>query len=183
MVKSVLGLLSVKVMVAVSPTLRVLALVATTTVGTVVSVVMLTVLLASAPSRLRLPAASLNLSEATLTLALTTVLAVGVKVAVNSLPEPVKLLRVPPVTVTSAAVKSVLSSLRVKVMTATSPALRTALSLLTTMVGGTRSRVSVFMLTRLLASAPSALKLPAVSLNLDEATLMTLVAVLLALGL
>ena len=55
------------------------------------------------------------------------------------MPEPLKLLSVPPVTVTSVAVKSVLASDRVKVMVAVSPALRLVLSLVMAMVGGTLS--------------------------------------------
>ena len=60
-------------------------------------------------------------------------------------------------TVTSLAVKSVLTSLRVKVMVAVSPAARLVLLLLTMMVGGVVSLGPLLMVSaRLLsASAPS----------------------------
>ena len=51
------------------------------------------------------------------------------------MPEPLKLLSVPPVTAMSLRSKSVLSSLRVKVMVALSPACKAALSLVMAMVG------------------------------------------------
>ena len=85
------------------------------------------------------------------------------------MPEPWKLLRVPPTTLMSPMLKSVLGLLSWKVRLAVSPALSVVLLLLTMMVGVTVSLVSE---TVLLASAPSVLKLPAASLNLVEATLM-----------
>jgi len=85
-------------------------------------VLIVTVLLASAPSVLKLPAASENLVLATLMVALPGVVpAVGVKVAVQTLGSVVlwvRLLRLPPVTAMSSAVKSVLGSDRVKVTVA-----------------------------------------------------------------
>ena len=93
-----------------------------------------------------------------------------------------KALKTPPRTVTSAKVRSLLGSLSVKVMVAVSPGRKAVLSLLRAMVGGVLSRVSMLRVTWLLASAPSALKLPLASLNLAEATLMTASALLPALG-
>ena len=76
----------------------------------------------------------------------------------------------PPTTWMSVSVKSLLASDRLKVMRAVSPAARLVLSLLTAMVGGVTSRVSVSMRTVLLASVPSVLKLPAASLKVAEPT-------------
>ena len=84
------------------------------------------------------------------------------------------MLSVPPVTVTSARAKSVTASLSVKVMVAVSPAFKAVLSLVMAMTGGV---VSTARVTVLLASEPSALKLPALSLKVLLATLMTLLAV------
>ena len=53
----------------------------------------------------------------------------------------VRLLKLPPVTATSSAVKSLLSSDRVKVMTAVSPAARAAALLVMATVGGVVSMV------------------------------------------
>ena len=107
------------------------------------------------------------------------------------MPEPVKLLSVPPITVTSPTLKSVLVSDRLKLMVAVSPRARLFLLALTITVGGTVSvgaggvtlpppMVGVPMLsdTVLLVSAPSALKLPAAS---ENAPLATTMAALLAL--
>ena len=57
------------------------------------------------------------------------------------MPLPAKLLRVPPLTVTSACVKSVLASDSVKVMVAVWPALSVVALLVTAMVGGVVSMV------------------------------------------
>ena len=81
-----------------------------------------------------------------------------------------KVPRLPPVTAMALAAKSGLASDRVKVMVATSPTPSVVLLLVMAMVGGVRSRVSVFMRTVLLASVPSLLKLPAASLKVLEAT-------------
>ena len=78
-----------------------------------------------------------------------------------------KLESVPPETLMSAAVKVVEASEREKEMVADSPALREGLSLAIAMVGLT---VSTVMETELLASLPSALKLPAASENVLLAT-------------
>ena len=85
-VKSVLDSLNVKVMVAVWPLVKVALSELTEMVGAVVSagvllMLMDTELLVSAPSLFRLPAASENLSEATVRAALVALL-LGVKVAV-----------------------------------------------------------------------------------------------------
>ena len=86
------------------------------------------------------------------------------------------------------AVKSALASDNVKVTTAVCPAARVVWSEVMATVGGTLSGpvVLVVMVTMLvvvgLVSAPSALKLPAASLNLVLATLTVLLTVLLALG-
>ena len=84
--KSVLDSLNVKVMVAVWPLVKVALSELTEMVGAVVSLGVLlmlmdTELLVSAPSLFRLPAASENLSDATVKAALVA-LALGVKVAV-----------------------------------------------------------------------------------------------------
>ena len=73
------------------------------------------------------------------------------------MPLPLKLLRVPPLTTTSAKVKSVLASDRVKVMSAVWPCRTLVLSLLMAMVGGVVSKVLVANVRVLLASAPSTL--------------------------
>ena len=78
-----------------------------------------------------------------------------------------KLLRVPPLTTMSARLKSTLDLLRVKVMMGVSPALSAVLLVLMAMVGSAVSEVKV---TKLLASAPSVLRLPAASLKALEAT-------------
>ena len=80
------------------------------------------------------------------------------------MPEPAKLESVPPVTVTSAAVKLTLASDRVKVTVALSPAPRLVLGLLTMTVGGVTSRLIV-KLAVLLVSAPSWLLLPEASVK------------------
>ena len=94
-------------------------------------------------------------------------------------PLPEKLDSVPPVTVTSEATKLVDASLRVKVSVAVSPAMRLDLLLVTAIVG---IRVSTAKVTVLFASAPSALALPAASVNTPLATLTTPFALLLAVG-
>ena len=80
--KSALGSLRVKVTVAVSPALSAVLLADTAMVGGAVSVAMVRVLLASAPSALRLEEASLKVPEATLMTLLPVAPALGVKVAV-----------------------------------------------------------------------------------------------------
>ncbi len=90
-----------------------------------------------------------------------------------------KLDKVPPVTVTSLASKSVAASDRVNVIVAVSLALRLVLSLVTAIVG---RAVSTVMETVLLASAPSVLALPPSSVNLVLATDTTPLVVELVLG-
>ena len=105
----------------------------------------------------------------------------GVKVAVYTVPEPWKLLSVPPVTATSAAVKSVLASLSVKVSVTVWLLARVAWLALMLTVGGVVSTGCVMaMLTALSDSAPSWLNRPS-TLNL---LLVTMTAALLmpALG-
>ena len=79
----------------------------------------------------------------------------------------------------SARAKSVDVSLKVKVTSAVSPDLSAALSAETAMVGVV---VSTVRDKRLLESAPSALALPAASVNLVLATLTEPEVVLLVLG-
>ena len=79
----------------------------------------------------------------------------------------------------SARAKSVDVSLKVKVISAVSVALRVALLDVRAMVGVT---VSMLKDTRLFESAPSALALPAASVNLVLATLTEPEVVLLVLG-
>ena len=79
----------------------------------------------------------------------------------------------------SATAKSVAVSLKVKVINAVSPDLSAALSDETAMVGVIVSMVND---TRLSESAPSALALPAASVNLVLATLTEPAVVLFVLG-
>ena len=103
----------------------------------------------------------------------------------------VKLLKVPPVTVTSLRPNVADGSLRVKLMVSLALAARLTPGLLrvTMMVGAVVSlagtlagTVLVTMLTVLLVSVPSVLTLPAASANLLDATCTTLVWVLWAVG-
>ena len=80
---------------------------------------------------------------------------------------------------TSATVKSVEASERVKVMVAVSPAFRAVTLLEMAIVG---RMVSTVRVTELLASAPSLLVLPAASEKVPEATEITPLAVLSAVG-
>ena len=82
LVKPVTTSLKVKVTSEVSPIFSALSATTMVTVGRVVSTVMVTVLLASDPSALALPAASENLVLSTNTTPFVVELAVGVKVAV-----------------------------------------------------------------------------------------------------
>ena len=59
------------------------------------------------------------------------------------MPEPVKALKVPPMTSMSPRLKSLLFSLRVKVMVAVWPSIRLVLSLVTAMVGTALSTLVV----------------------------------------
>ena len=95
------------------------------------------------------------------------------------MPDPEKLERVPPETVTSEATKSLADSERVNVRVAVSPAFKEATSEEMAMVG---LEVSTESVTVLLASEPSLLALPAESENLDESTEITPLAVLSAVG-
>ena len=61
------------------------------------------------------------------------------------MPEPAKLLSVPPVAATSAEVKVMEASERVKVIVAVSPALRALTLLEIAIVGGVRSPVAIEM--------------------------------------
>ena len=87
--------------------------------------------------------------------------------------------KVPPDTVMSPTTKSVAASDRVNVIVAVSPAFRVVLSLEIAMVG---RMVSTVMVIVLLASAPSALALPAALVNVLLATETTPFAVELAVG-
>ena len=95
------------------------------------------------------------------------------------MPLPAKLDSTPPETVTSAAVKVVDASLRVNVTVVVSPAIKLVLLALTEIVGTT---VSTAIETELFTSEPSALALPAISINTPLATLKTPLAMLLAVG-
>ena len=90
-------------------------------------------------------------------------------------PEPLKLLKVPPMTVTSDSVKSLLDSLSVKLMAAVCVPLKVVLSEPTMTVGGVLSTGVLLIVndTALFVSAPSLFKLPAASLNLSELTTTT----------
>ena len=93
----------------------------------------------------------------------------------------VQLERDPPETLTSDSTKSVAASERVKVSVEVSPALKesSASSSVMAIVGLTVSTVKV---TVLLVSEPLALRLPAASENLEEATEITPFVVLLVEG-
>ena len=95
------------------------------------------------------------------------------------MPLPVKLDKVPPITVMSDATKLVDASLKVKVKVAESPPCRVDLLLATAMVG---SRVSTVRVSKLLASEPSALAFPAASMKASLATQIVPLVVLLADG-
>ena len=87
--------------------------------------------------------------------------------------------RVPPVTVTSASSKSETTSEREKVREAVSPAFREARSDEMAMDG---RRVSTLMVTELLASEPSRLRLPNEFENVPDLTEMTASVVLFGVG-
>ena len=95
------------------------------------------------------------------------------------MPDPEKLERVPPETVTSEATKSLADSERVNVRFAVSPAFKEATSEEMAMVGLT---VSIEMVTVLSASEPSLLVLLAESENFDDATEISPFVVLSTVG-
>ena len=113
--KFVLAAPSVKVMTAVWPMASVVAFDVTVTVGATVLTAM-----EVAPEVFWLPAASVNDPAGTVTVAAPVKLAVGVKVAVNTVLVPLGVSTpiVPPVVTTSPAMKLVLASLSLKVMVA-----------------------------------------------------------------
>ena len=123
--------LSVNVIVAVWPMPRVVLSLVIATVGTTVSIGSVRRI----DARLALPAASVNLPAATDICPDAVELAVGVKMAVYTDPEPLRLESVPPETVTSPSTKVVEFSLSVNVIVAVSPALSEALLLAIAMVG------------------------------------------------
>ena len=88
---------------------------------TIVSTASVTVLLASAPSLFVLPIELEKAPDATERKASVLLSGFGVNVAEKKLPEPEKLERVPPETVTSASEKSVEDSERVKAIVVESP--------------------------------------------------------------
>ena len=92
--------------------------------------------------------------------------------------------RVPPLTAIPAAVKVVDASDKVKVRMADWPTAKDAMSLAMAIVGAVVSGTTVFtvMFTVLSLSAPSVLALPAASVNVELATLMTAGIVLLVAG-
>ena len=113
---------------------------------------------------LGLPAASVNAPAATVTVPATVELVNGVNSAEYEVPEPEKAESVPPVTSTSAAVKSVAGSLRVKVSVAVSRALRLGLLDAMATEGATSSIVIEGV------SVPAVLALPATSAKDPAAT-------------
>ena len=94
-------------------------------------------------------------------------------------PLPAKLEIVPPETSTSAAVKVVDASLKVNIKVVVSPAIKLLLLALKAIVGKT---VSTANETKLLASDPSAFKLPAASVKIPLGKLTVPLAVLLIVG-
>jgi hypothetical protein len=94
-------------------------------------------------------------------------------------PEPAKLVSVPPENVTSLATKSETGSLIAKVSVAVWPEPRLDLSLEMAIEGGS---VSTAIFTVLSGSAPSLLKMPAALENLSLPTLTTPGVVLFAVG-
>ncbi len=130
--KSVGVSLKVKLRIAVSPDFKLALSLLMVTVGRWVSPVMVRLLLAEP----LLPDGSLYAFAATLMLADKLLLASGVNTAVRLEPEPLKLPRLPPVTVTLLVLKLLILSLNVNVIVAVSPALRLALLLAMLNVGG-----------------------------------------------
>ena len=122
--KLVAGSLRVKVKAAVSPDLNDALSEVITTVGIKVS----TVIESWEAAELLLPAPSVKVLARTLMVAELVLLFAGVKVAEYEVPDPVKVEREPPATVTSADEKPVEDSLRLKVRVAVSPAFKDALS-------------------------------------------------------
>ena len=119
----------------------------------VVLTTIVTVLFESDPSILKLPAASENLLLETLITPLVVLLVLGVNVAVKLVPEPAKLLRVPPETTMSLKTKSVDAALSANESVAVSPDFRLDLLLEIEMVGGrtlpystTNPRAATFVL-------------------------------------
>ena len=100
-------------------------------------------LLASLPSWLKLPAASLNALLETLINPVVVLLSVGVKVALYLSPLPEKLLRAPPATETSDIVKLVDSSLNVNVMVDVLPLVKLVSLTLRLIVGGVVSAIKL----------------------------------------
>ena len=137
-------------------------------------------LLLSEPSRLKFPAESQNLFDATEITPSDVLSAVGVKVAVKEVAEAAfQLERLPPETETSDSMKSEQDSESVKVRVAASPALREETSELTAMVG---LMVSTERVTVLLLSDPLVLALLAASVKVLLATEITPSVVLLVEG-
>ena len=149
--------------------------------GVCVSIESITILFACDPSAFLFPDASVNFVFSTTITPSTVLPANGVNIAVYN--ESLTLLNKesdPPETVAIlATVKSVEASLNVNVIRAVSPAFREVTSEVTMIVGST---VSIASVTELLISAPSILKLPAVSLNVPLATLIAPFVVLLISG-
>ena len=114
-------------------------------------------------------------------LVVSSTLELGVKVAVQVMPpsEEETLLSVPLAMLRSALVKPVTASLKVMVTRDVSPSFKAVSA--TTMVAVGRA-VSTARVTELLASRPSALALPATSVNVPLATLTTPLAVLPGVG-
>ena len=167
----------VKLMLAVSPMPRESTLEVIVTVGAVTSVFTDIVI---DPAALAFPAASVNLPASMLTTPSAMLLSAGVNVAVYVVPVPLKLLRVPPLTVTSSSVKSAESSERVKVMVALSLAASASSLVVIATVGAVVSGTTVF--TVMLTDASPVLALSAASLKAPAATETTPVVVLSGVG-
>ena len=152
LVKPVTASLKVKVTSEVSPIFSALSATTMVTVGRTVFTVIVTVLLASAPSILAMPPALVNLLLATDTTPLAVELIVGVKVAEYEVPLPVKLDKVPPARVISPRTKSVTDSERVNVIVAVSSAFSVDLLLEIAIVGGGESLSKIFPVADLLVT-------------------------------
>jgi len=145
-----IGSEAVNVIVAVSPALSADLSLVILSVGRRVSI---TIAGAMAPATFGLPAVSVNLPAVTAAVPLRVDDALGVNVAVYTLPAPANAESTPPATVTSAATKFADGSESVKVSVAVSPALSLALSeamatdgaTVSTAIGGARSPASLPM--------------------------------------
>ena len=183
-VKSVEGSEREKAMEAVSPAEREEASEERAMEGGRVSIDRVRELSGLAPSVLKLPAESQKEEEITEIRPSVVLSAAGVKMAEYEEPEPEKAEREPPEMEMSDAVKSVEGSEREKERLATSPVLREVMSEEREILGGVVSAVVVSMerVRELSGSAPSVLRLPDESVNLELATEISPSAMLSAAG-